>query len=195
MSRTDPPGTFYDGDHTVPFLCKPPLRWEDPETRAEMTKLTYRVRQPFYKILPRLSRNVKAKGAYLVEQGQPTVVGGDLYEYTLTFATLPNRPDEALPYVMNYQAINGDDLVELPVPMTARASYRYYATSNPFTLKLKRAWRLEKAGAAMFYVGTKPAKGAKTWLAEDETLKRWMGDIWEVRSVIVPAPDFVQLTN
>jgi len=195
---SDPANALYDGNHETPFLCKPPLPWIDAETRANMLQLTYRVRVPFYKRFPRSARNALARFSYLVEQPKPRPVGGDLLEYDLVFSTLPVRPDEPLPWVMNYQVITagGTEIAEIAVPLTARASWKYYYTSEPFKIQLKKAWKAVLIGGAILYTGTKPKDGATTWLAEDESFERWKdSDIWAVRTVTVPSPETVTLTS
>jgi len=193
---SDPIGTLYDGDHEKPFICGPIVTWVDEETRAKMTKIPYRVRAPFYKPLPRGARNPLAPQASLIEQPKPKIVVGDLYEYDLIFATVPQRPDEPLPYVMNYQIFvraNFTDplqLMELAIPLTATVSWTYYNTTTPEKIKLREAFRVVELAGRFYGIGTQPKPTDPTWLAENETLTRkWEGgNIWEKKSIIVPAP-------
>jgi hypothetical protein len=192
----DPDRTYFDTDHTKPFVCAPIVRWVDEETRADMTKISKRVRGPFYAELPRGARDPLAPQASLIEQPKPKVVGGDLVEYDLILATVPQRPDEPMPYVMNYQifvrASFADplQLMELAIPLTAMVSWRYYNTTAPQKIKLREAFRVVEIAGRFYGVGTRPKATDATWLAENETLTRkWEGgNIWEVKSINVPAP-------
>lgn len=183
---SDPADTLFDGNHETPFLVAAPLVWFDETRFATMTKLRFRVRAPFYRVAARGSRHIKADGL-LVGQPPPRIVGGDLLEYERIYATTPQRPSEPVPFVYPFQFNNAGELVELPIPVTATASYRYQHTANPNNIALARAFKAVKVGESIFYVGTRPATSTRTILAEDESITRvWPGgDYWEIRKLTV----------
>lgn len=190
---SDPAGTYFDGNHEIPYLVAPPLVSYDETLRSVLTKLRFRVRAPFFRIAARGSLHSRAQG-FLVGQAQPKIVGGDLLEYEQLYATTPGRPSEPTPYVYPFQIVftgsssGTPELAELPIPVTATASYRYYHTAQPEFIPLARAWKAADLSGSIVWVGSKPAPGATTILAEDESLTRvWPGgDYWEVRTLTVP---------
>ncbi len=121
--------------------------------------------------------------SYLYEETTPRAVGADIIEWDRLYTEVPPDRYEAESFVYNQQINLGGKITEIPIPVNSVIKYSYFNTSDPTSITTEKAYKavyVESEGSFIFYeVGSIPS--GSTRLAEDESVSRWKGDIWEIK--------------
>jgi hypothetical protein len=120
-------------------------------------------------------------GGFLTEETKPRYVDGDIIEWERIYWEVPPDREDSEAFVYNQQITIGLSVNEVPVPLPSIVKYSYFRTTNPGAITLEPAYKVglaENDGTTVIWsVGTPPS--GSTRLAEDESISRWKGDIWE----------------
>lgn len=185
---SDPAGTSFDGGEPsfrAAYQNGPTIPCVDPVTRGAIYKQIMRQRMPYWRPLPWSTGG--PGGSYLVEETDPSHVGVGLIEWQRIFCAVPPPRVDPETCVYAYQYRNGSDLGEVTLTVKAQVTFTYYHTLNPETdIPLTRAFRWFKIGENVAYIGSVPDPDSDIILGEDETYKRFRGNIYEKRSLFVP---------
>ncbi|HEX8309940.1 MAG TPA: hypothetical protein VF614_01405 [Chthoniobacteraceae bacterium] len=168
----------YDGSYTSPTAIGPLVRSTDPDTQS------YLFRQHFHQLANKWQRTLQGAygphGSYLVEESEPTEKDGGIVEWSRLYAQVPPRRTEGQPYNHTYQFLTSEGGIEEVVLYSSSVLvFDYFETSDTSTIPLFEAFRLFTFGGVTHSVGTPPEPGAPFIIAEDSTLNRWRGTIWE----------------
>jgi hypothetical protein len=122
-------------------------------------------------------------GSILVEESDPSILGGDVAEWERTFATIPNPRFEAEGTSYEFQDTLEDEeevlrVVNLPAVTTTYLRYEYFLASDPRTIPILSGYRIGSTRRLIFQRGTYASDGGFV-TADDSTLRRWRGNIWE----------------
>lgn len=186
-----PPGNIagirYDGDHSGAWAIGV-MRRESPFKSSPgyyIYRQRWRAMRPNSGALPLGSVCPDDPNAGLVEETERQDVGGaDLVDWDKVWANVPSIPDEFevfnYPYQQLYQFPNGAWAVfSMILVRTSRVNRTFINTENPAGISLDRLPR-----AIMFNNTPNPFDGfvnvtnGSTVIAADDTLERWMGNIW-----------------
>lgn len=189
------PGTYFDGDFAVPDYGVPqPMR--DNEKQSNLWKVEATIRAPHWKPTIRGTRFRGIPGVF-VEESEPRLAIGDVVQWELLFAEIPNPRTVAEPTVHNYQLQTTEGgkitLSDLPIPVTSYVTYDYFETTDASKIPILTAYRAVTAGGLVIYMGAPPS--GEFIVAENSQIERWKGDIWERRTRRVPAPTIRTLTR
>lgn len=176
----------YDGDHNGAWAVGP-MRKESP-FKSSPGYYIYRQRYRGFHNIGALGLGTvcpEDANAGLVEETERQDLGGaDLVEWDRVWANVPSVPDEFevfnYPYQQLYQFPNGAWAVfSMILVRTSRVNRTFINTENPGGISLARLPR-----AIMFNNTPNPMDGfinvtnGSTVIAADDTLERWMGNIW-----------------
>lgn len=184
---SDPAGIKYDGRFEAPVQQGPTVPIVNNDTKSMLYE------QRFWQLASRFTRLPWSSkgpfGSYLVDETAATDKGGGIVEWTRLFAVVPPLRVEFETTVHNYQFIlNGQELIEIPSTTRSTITYSYFhTTSSSPVVTLARSFRFVPVGKEIHVLGDPTIGGVGgSVLHEDETFRRWKGNIYEKRSVRVP---------
>jgi hypothetical protein len=179
-------GCWFDGDFSQ---AKPVavMRTEHPIPQSPGARV---YRQPFWQMRGSFAELALDSpcpydpAAGLVEETDQRDVGGaSLVEWERVWATVP--PTRIEYDVINYVwqimgTINGANaLASFGITRRAKVTYQYFRTTNPASISLSRMPRVQLfAGLFYLFDGFTNLNAGTETIARDDTLERWMGNIW-----------------
>lgn len=187
---------FYDGALTLATQHGPVVTMTDPVTFSNLYTITYHQRASYYKkastpgtVAGGIAQGAfnRTVGGYLVEWGEPKCIGGEVLEFTRTFAAVPKDRFEFESFGANYQSVFDNTINDVAFTVNSRVDYTYFHALNPFPVaKLRYAPRFFMDSGTVQFRGELVDPRASVMLGEDELLSRWKGFIWEKKSRIIP---------
>ncbi|MEN3369937.1 MAG: hypothetical protein V7609_2080 [Verrucomicrobiota bacterium] len=191
----DPAVSYVDGDFSIAKAVDV-VRVEQPFPQTP-SALIYR--QPYWQLDGYWSPLALDTGcpyngaAGLVEETQQQSVGGGrIVSWERVWATVPptrieyeviNYPYQQVRTIPNSSAVY---LLTASFTRRARVTYTYYRTTNAASIPLARLPRAIVAdGVANYFDGFFNVVIGNTVIARDDTLRRWMGNIWEKTSAVI----------
>ena len=179
MSR---PGTFYDGSYVKPVRHGAIVPRRDPRTRSMLYQVRYHQLATEYSPARWSTRG--PKNSFLVEEGDPrdTDIAG-VVEFERTYAAVPSSWEDYEEYHYINQALESisgtTTLIEWGKLTTSKLRYDYFHTLTPDVIRLFTAYRLTSLGGNTFVLGAHSPTLNGWEVAEDSTIRRWMGNIYE----------------
>lgn len=193
---------YTDGNFTVATISQEPvISFIDPNNFGTVYRYTYTQNALDFRRqhtptawsaggVPLGMRDPRNAGAYLVESSEPQSIGNGVLKWTRDFMTIPKTRTVSERFPATYQFTeDGSSISEINLTVNARVTYSYFHAPTLTAVEnipLTKAYRLVMIGSTLNAIGTAPAEDAPWVLAEDETLTRIRGHMYEKRSVLMP---------
>jgi len=121
--------------------------------------------------------------AKLVEEGPDSTLGAGIVQWERVWATIPSTRIERevinYPYQQTYFLNNYGYVISLTLVRLARVTHSYYRTTDPSSIALSRLPRaVALNGGIVLLDGFMNLNSGANTIARDDTLDRWMGNIW-----------------
>src|SRR5436190_2460276 len=193
---TTPAGIFFDDSalqagRAVQRGPEVPI-W-DPVMKVNLWSQPWRCRASYFKGLD-LS-TPRAGGGILVNESVPSLVLGDVVEWTRLYSEVPPPRIETAHFIHTLQVIRSIDpgeILEEQITTFARVELKYFNTTTPHKIPILRKQLLKVIdGILQVIVVTGPTneksqpKPGTGGVAEDSDITRWKGNIWERRTPYV----------
>lgn len=192
--------TFTDGDWTSAEAEGPPIvsfpLQAQGDTYARMVSRRYTQDARYYSGPSMGSRYPfndipNRRSLRMTSHADPEYLGATMVAFTVVWHDVPQNRIDMEGTTFNYQFPyqDGDGLptiAEIGIRVTARVRISYIHTSNPAKIEIRQPYRFVRFGNGIVNFGLESTDGDGYILAEPTDVRRWNGDIWEVREMYVP---------
>lgn len=180
----NPRGIYYDGRDLRQGRAVqngPVIPRQDQTTYSMLYRRVMWQRAAFWRPLPLDSAG--PYGAFLVETSEPSLVGADVVEWQELYAEVPAARFEAEGSSYEFQEIEEDEneverVMSLPSVTTTYNLHEYFRTIDPRAIPVQIARRYGSTRRLIYSRGAYYVSGGLV-LAQDSTVKRWKGNVWE----------------